>query len=81
MLLEAWRECESAWSDNNDGGNVGMVDKMMPRKMKMRRIVQYGNTNNDSEEEYEEYYEYQFPDDVKPVGKYIYICIYMHSLS
>ena len=61
MLLEAWRECEQSPSEGQSG-DVQLVDKLMPRKMKMRRAVHGGD-----DDEYEDYYDYQFPDDAKPV--------------
>jgi crooked neck len=64
MLLEAWRECEAEAVADGQPGDVAQVDKMMPRKMKMRRVV---HAAEGEEQEYEEYYDYQFPDDAKPV--------------
>jgi crooked neck len=65
LLLEAWRKCELIWSTGDkNGGDVSIVDKKMPRKRKMRRAT------GDNEDDFEEYYDYQFPDDEKPVGKY-----------
>lgn len=64
LLLEAWRECERDASNNPDikqKGDVSLVDKLMPRKVKMRRPIP-GN-----EEEFEDFYDYHFPDAEKPV--------------
>ena len=64
MLLEAWRECEVNTTTTAEGikgkGDVSVVDKYMPRKVKMRRPIP-GN-----EEEFEDYYDYHFPDAEKP---------------
>lgn len=70
LLLEAWRELEmKAVLDHRD---IATVESKFPRKIKMRRPIPRENidTNNREDEEahddveFEEYYEYQFPDDV-----------------
>ena len=70
LLLETWRELEvRTVSDVRDVVNV---DNKFPRKIKMRRPVTRSNDNTDQESpdevEFEEYYEYQFPDDATKIA-------------
>lgn len=60
MLLDAWRD-----SEREPGGDVSVVEKLMPKKIKMKRIIA---GSDEDMPEYEEYYEYQFPDDEKQMG-------------
>lgn len=54
LLLEAWRDLEKA--QPRDKQELGEVTKMMPRKLKKRRMVM----GDDGEEQgWEEYYDYQ----------------------
>lgn len=58
VLLEAWRDIEKGLP--RDQQDIEEVTKMMPRKLKKRRLV----IGDDGEEQgWEEYYDYQFPDD------------------
>jgi len=60
LLLEAWRDLEK--SQPRDKQELGEVTKMMPRKLKKRRMVM----GDDGEEQgWEEYYDYSFPDEEK----------------
>ena len=59
MLLESWREAESEAED----GDKASVDAKFPRKLKMRRLV----PAEDGENQWEDYYDYVFPDDAKPI--------------
>ena len=59
MLLESWREAESEAED----GDKASVDAKFPRKLKMRRLVPV----EDGENQWEDYYDYVFPDDAKPI--------------
>lgn len=66
-LLQAWRESESSVLERGLSGDPAMVDAMMPKKVKMRRMaVDDGQGQGDS---WEEYYDYIFPDDEKKIGK------------
>ena len=61
LLLEAWRDCEVEASQINPNttqtdsssttthGDVSIVDKMMPRKMKMRRVIHVDGTSGGEE--------------------------------
>ena len=57
----------------HSGGIASKVEAMMPRKLKMRRRVaqdEGGGSNavvEEEDEEWEDYYDYIFPDDEKPV--------------
>ena len=59
-LLEAWKALEKQQPRAEQ--NVQEVTKLMPNKVKKRRLI----TGDDGEEQgWEEYYDYQFPDDRK----------------
>lgn len=60
MLLEAWREMELDSEKKNEGGDARAVEEKMPRKIKMRRMA---TAADGSELGWEEYYDYNFPDD------------------
>mmetsp|Transcript_19117 Transcript_19117/g.18446 ORF Transcript_19117/g.18446 Transcript_19117/m.18446 type:complete len:725 (-) Transcript_19117:635-2809(-) len=61
VLLEAWRESERGFGSY---GNVSTVESKLPRKIKMRKMA----TDEDGNEiGWEEYYDYNFPDDEKKV--------------
>ena len=59
MILENWREAETATGDLD---RVALVDGKMPKRVKRRRPVR-----DDLGEEvgWEEYYEYTFPEEEK----------------
>lgn len=57
MLLEAWRASEAAAV--GAGGDPSVVESKWPRKVKMRRDLGDGA---------EDYYDYVFPDDAKPIA-------------
>eukprot|EP01035_Chromulina_nebulosa_P020731 gene20731-26879_t len=64
ILLEAWRDIEMKAPEKYSKTNE--IEKKFPRKIKMKRPIV--NELNDNEE-FEEYYEYQFPDEeTKIVG-------------
>lgn len=57
-LLEAWRDLEKEQPRSQQ--SLEEVAKLMPKKVKKRRLV----TSDDGEEQgWEEYYDYHFPDD------------------
>ena len=62
MLLTAWREAEASSSSN--GGDISIVDSKLPRKIKMKRMA---TAPDGTELGFEEFYEYQFPDDEKKI--------------
>ena len=72
LLLEAWRTAEAA-SSSSSNEHVQAVEARMPKRVKMRRPVLDAMGR---EVGMEEYYEYQFPDDEKKIGKFYrsYIC-------
>jgi crooked neck len=57
LLLDAWRVFEKSKGDSN---SVAKVEAMMPRRIKRRRMRQDEQGN---ELGWEEYFDYQFPDD------------------
>jgi crooked neck len=61
LLLTSWRECEAAASN----GDITIVDSKLPRKLKMKRMI---TAEDGSDLGWEEYYDYQFPDDEKKIG-------------
>ena len=62
LLLNTWRDVELAASSAGQPGDVAMVEKRMPRKVKVRRAMH----GDDGEEEgSEEFYDYVFPDEAK----------------
>lgn len=66
LLLEAWRAVEEAAAATASGrGDVSLVDSKMPRKLKMRRMA---TASDGTELGFEDYYDYQFPDDEKAIG-------------
>ena len=65
MLLDAWMECEKNASKYTLIGDVSRVEKLNPKKIKMRKAVSGGAGSDSGEILYEEYYDYQFPDDEK----------------
>ncbi len=70
MLLDAWRLTELEAMENNEGGDVSIVESKLPRKLKMKRMAKDEEGN---ELGWEEYYDYQFPDDEKKISKFINI--------
>lgn len=56
LLLDAWRVLEKREGTTT---SVGKVENMMPRRVKRRRMV--------AEQEWEEYFDYHFPDDEEDV--------------
>ena len=54
MLLDAWKEVEVK------DGSPELVEKVYPRRVAMKRMV---TGNNGEDVGWEEYYDYQFPDD------------------
>ena len=62
MLLEAWREAEARAGASRD--DIESVEAKFPRKIKMRRAVV---AEDGRETGFEEYYDYQFPDDEKKI--------------
>jgi hypothetical protein len=72
VLLEAWKLVESEAVKNGEEGDVDLVIKKFPRKIKMRRMVtdeSSGGADGKDDIEWEEYYDYHFPDDEKKIGK------------
>jgi crooked neck len=73
VLLEAWKAVESEATKRGEEGDVDLVIRKLPRKIKMRRMVtdDSGATpgGGKDEIEWEEYYDYHFPDDEKKIGK------------
>jgi crooked neck len=70
MLLETWRDLEARAS--MDVRDVEAVESKFPRKIKMRRPIVRSASNikdddDDGNVEFEEYYEYQFPDDATKI--------------
>jgi crooked neck len=57
LLLDAWRALEQ---EKGDAANVATVEKMLPRRVKRKRMRK-DNAGNDLG--WEEYFDYQFPDD------------------
>ncbi|KAF6023822.1 CRNKL1 [Bugula neritina] len=57
MLLEAWKQHEFDYGDDESQGSV---DKLMPKKVKKRRKV---TAEDGSDAGWEEYFDYIFPDD------------------
>ena len=73
MILEAWRDCEAACSstdlDDEEAslrgrGDVSIVESKLPRKIKMRRMAK---AEDGTDIGWEEYYDYNFPDDEKKI--------------
>ena len=60
VLLEAWRAAERALPAGV--GDAAAVEAMMPRKIKKKRML---TADDGSELGWEEYYDYQFPDEQK----------------
>lgn len=64
LLLDTWRSIETqALETYPNEANVSFIDEKYPRKIKMKRVIDESNPNS----EFEEYYDYQFPDDEKKV--------------
>lgn len=67
LLLQAWRDSETdlLTPGVSTPADVTAIDRMMPKKVKMRRMAM-----NDENVElgWEEYYDYIFPDDEKKIG-------------
>jgi len=61
LLLESWRDVEVSAGQY---GDLTQIDERMPKKIKMKRLVP-GDSGID---EWEEYYDYNFPDDEKQIG-------------
>lgn len=57
LLLDAWREVEKA---HGDEASLAAVDKMMPRRVKRKRMR---HDTEGNELGWEEYFDYQFPGD------------------
>jgi crooked neck len=57
LLLDAWRALEQ---EKGDAANVAKVEKMLPRRVKRKRMRK---DNAGSDLGWEEYFDYQFPDD------------------
>lgn len=71
LLLQAWKDVET---NAGEAGNPTSIELKFPRKLKMRRMVEApvdadGNTTGTGG--WEEFYEYNFPDDDKGIGKHI----------
>lgn len=64
LLLESWREAEVQASSSKE--NLIAVESKFPRKIKMRRPV-LAEDGSGRETGWEEYYDYQFPDDDKKI--------------
>nr|CAD1843308.1 unnamed protein product [Ananas comosus var. bracteatus] len=58
MLLEEWLNMESSFSSL---GDVSIVQKKLPRKVKRKRAI---TSEDDAPAGFEEYYDYIFPDEV-----------------
>ena len=59
-LLEAWRDIEAEATTRGGVGDIEAVERMLPRRIKMRRMA----TDADGTEVgWEEFYDYNFPDD------------------
>jgi crooked neck len=71
LLLEAWKAVEEEATKNGQEGDVDLVICKFPRKIKMRRMVttEGQDKQDDGSIEWEEYYDYHFPDDEKKMGK------------
>ena len=65
-LLQAWKEVELDMIKHSVEGageeNIGMIERKMPKRLKKRRQI-HGEAG--SNEGWEEYYDYVFPDDPK----------------
>ena len=57
LLLDAWRALEQ---DKGDPENVEKVEKMLPRRIKRKRMRKDSGGNDLG---WEEYFDYQFPDE------------------
>jgi len=62
VLLTAWREAEASSASN--GGDISIVDAKLPRKIKMKRMA---TAPDGTDLGFEEFYDYQFPDDEKKI--------------
>jgi crooked neck len=62
LLLDAWRALEKAKGDSQ---HVSQVEAMMPRRIKRKRMREDEHGN---ELGWEEYFDYQFPDDQDAAG-------------
>lgn len=71
VLLEAWKAVEEEAKSKGQEGDVDTVLRKFPRKIKMRRMVTEGAQEGDDGIEWEEYYDYHFPDDEKKIGKFL----------
>ena len=64
LLLDAWRALEKVHGTMDD---VTAIERKMPRRIKRKRMryddSSSGNANGPTELGYEEYFDYQFPDD------------------
>ena len=67
-ILEAWRDMEAIASDASDSSDRRLrdVEAMFPKKVKMRRKVLDDETG--TEVGFEDYFDYQFPDDEKKIA-------------
>lgn len=70
VLLEAWKVVEQEAITKGEAGDVDFVLRKFPRKIKMRRMVTEGGKEGDEGLEWEEYYDYHFPDDEKKIGQF-----------
>ena len=61
LLLENWRNIEIIIKSNIN--TIKLIEDKFPRKIKMRRQLTDETNVNAVTDNYEEYYEYQFPDD------------------
>mmetsp|Transcript_13531 Transcript_13531/g.34014 ORF Transcript_13531/g.34014 Transcript_13531/m.34014 type:complete len:734 (+) Transcript_13531:140-2341(+) len=57
LLLDAWRDLEQ---QKGDAESVASVEKRLPRRVKRKRMRK---DNDDNDLGWEEYFDYQFPDD------------------
>jgi crooked neck len=77
LLLQAWRDAESQISEKGLPDETAMVDSMMPKKVKMRRMAM--SEDNVTELGWEEYYDYIFPDDEKKIGKLLLLLLLIYD--
>ncbi len=69
-MLEAWKAVEQETLAAGGEGDVDSVIRKLPIKTKMRRMVA-GSEDSKEGVQWEEYYDYHFPDDEKKIGKFI----------
>jgi hypothetical protein len=79
VLLEAWKAVEEEAVNSGQEGDIDLVLCKLPRKIKMRRMVAE-EASKQEEPEWEEYYDYHFPDDEKKIGQSAHPSSSAHSL-